>query len=225
VAALARGAVDRAVSWSAARRSGALGLVALVAVLAVVLFAKSGDVSGVPPGHRLPPFAAPLASGSLQGDADIATRADDGDAGRVAACRERGAQIMNICELYEQGPVVLALFVDAGSCPRVLAKMQAVSAAFRGVRFAAVAIRAQAPAVRALTRTMHLAFPVALDRDGAVGALYDVYSCPQLDFAYRGGTVQSRPLLGEPSLATLRARVGELAEASARRQAGAARPA
>ena len=62
----------------------------------------------------------------------------------MPACAERGARILNVCQLYEQGPVVLALFVDAGSCPAVLSEMQALAPAFPGVRFAAVAIRATA---------------------------------------------------------------------------------
>ena len=70
----------------------------------------------VQPGEQLPPFAVPLALGSLNGDADTATHAFEGAAGRVPACNERGSQILNICELYEGAPVVLALFVDSGSC-------------------------------------------------------------------------------------------------------------
>ena len=60
----------------------------------------------------------PLALGELNGEANIATHADEGEEGKRPACSVRGAGILNICELYEQGPVVLALFIDAGSCPR-----------------------------------------------------------------------------------------------------------
>ena len=59
----------------------------------------------------------------------------------MPACTVRGPGILNICQLYEQGPVVLALFVDAGSCPRVLSDMQALAPSFPGVRFAGVAIK------------------------------------------------------------------------------------
>ena len=83
--------------------------------------------TGIAPGHMLPPFAVPLALGSLQGDANIATHADQGAAGKVPACTVRGPQVLNVCELYEQGPVVLALFVDGGSCPAVLGDMQTLA--------------------------------------------------------------------------------------------------
>ena len=91
------------------------------------LVSKQSGLRGIEPGHRLPPFAVPLALGDVNGDSDIATHANDGAAGRVPACQERGPQLLNICQLYEQGPVVLALFVDAGSCPQVLSDMQALA--------------------------------------------------------------------------------------------------
>ena len=34
----------------------------------------------------------------------------------VRRARCGGAAILNVCELYERGPLVLALFVEAGSC-------------------------------------------------------------------------------------------------------------
>ena len=48
-----------------------------------------------------------------------------------------------------------------------------------------------------------LTFPVGVDRDGALVALYKVASCPQVSFAYPGGTVQSKALLGRSGAATL----------------------
>ena len=95
----------------------------------------------------------PLALGSLQGDADIATRADQGGAGLVPACAERGAQILNICQLYERGPVVLALFLDAGSCTKVLDELQQLVPSFPGVRFAAVSVKGERAALRRLVRS------------------------------------------------------------------------
>jgi hypothetical protein len=160
------------------------------------------------------PVAVPLALGTLNGDADIATHADEGADGRVPACAERGAQILNVCQLYEQGPVVLALFVDDGSCTAVLSEMQTLVPAFPDVRFAAVAIMGDRDELRRLVRSRGLTLPVGIDSDGAVAALYKVFSCPQLNFAYPGGVVQSRALLRSPSPGALRARVSELVAAS-----------
>ncbi len=177
--------------------------------------------AGIAPGGRLAPFAVPLATGDLQGDADVATRPRDGAAGRHAACTERGPQILNVCQLYEQGPVVLALFVDGGGCQEVLEEMRTLAPDFPGVRFAAVSIMGDRAQLRTLVRTQRIGFPVGIDRDGALAALYKLASCPQINFAYPGGVVQSRALLVRPPLAVLRARVGELVAASALRAGGA----
>jgi hypothetical protein len=196
------------------------GYVGLLAVLILVLITintivtKPNGVKGLAPGERLAPFAVPLALSNLNGDADTATRANEGAAGRVPACQERGPQILNVCQLYEGSPVVLALFVDAGSCAAVLGDMQALSGAFGGVRFAAVAIKNGRAQIRRLIRTRGLSLPVGLDRDGALAALYKVATCPQVTFAYPGGEVQSKALLARPSKATLRQRVAQLVAAS-----------
>jgi hypothetical protein len=110
--------------------------------------------------------------------------------------------------------VVLALFVDAGSCAAILGDMQALAPSFPGVQFAGVAVRGDRGALRRLVRTRHLALPVGIDRDGALAALYKVASCPQVTFAYPGGVVQSKPLLTRPSYAALRERVSELVAAA-----------
>ena len=199
------------------RYVGVLGV--LIAVLFVIntTLSNSHGVGGIEPGHRLAPFAVPLALGAVNGDADTATHADDGEAGKRPACSVRGAGILNVCELYEQGPVVLALFVDAGSCPQVLSEMQALggwAGTFSGVRFAGVALEGQRGKLRALIRARNLTIPVGFDRDGVLAALYKVVSCAQLTFAYPGGVVQSKPLLEVPAAATLRMRVSELVQAA-----------
>lgn len=200
------------------RYVGLFGALVLVAFIVRSLFISPIDPTGIAPGHRLPPFATPLALGNLTGDADIATHANDGEDGKVPACAERGAQILNVCELYEQGPLVLALFVDSGSCTGILSSLQTLAAQFPTVRFAAVAIRGERGQLRTLIRRRRLTLPVGLDPEGAVAALYKVFTCPQVNFAYRGGIVQSKALLGGASLAHLRARVRALLAASRGRE-------
>jgi hypothetical protein len=206
------------VSGRYGRYSGLLGLALVVLLALSLLLARSQGAAGIAPGQPFAPFAVPLALSKLNGDADIATHWGDGEDGRVPACAERGAQILNICQLYEGAPVVLALFVDAGSCAHVLSSMQALVGEFPGVRFAAVAIRPGRAELRALIRRRGLTFPVGADEDGAVAALYKVFSCPQVNFAYRGGVVQSKALLASSSLPTLRARVRALVAASQARE-------
>jgi hypothetical protein len=196
------------------RYAGLLALLVLVLITINTLVTRPNGSTGIEPGHRLAPFAVPLALGNLKGAADVATAGDQGAAGRVPACEERGPQILNICQLYEQGPVVLALFVDGGSCPAVLSDLQALAPSFTGVRFAAVAIKGNRAQLRRLIASRRLSLPVGIDSDGALVALYKLASCPQVTFAYPGGVVQSRALLSRPSFATLRARVSQLVVAS-----------
>jgi hypothetical protein len=202
-------------------RSPRYGLyVGLLAVLALVLLTintagtRRTAARGIDPGHSLPPFAVPLALGQLTGDADIAVRANQGALGRVPACAERGAQILNICQLYEQGPVVLALFVNGGGCAQILSDLQALASSFPAVRFAGVAIKGNRDGLRQLVRSRRLSFPVGIDRDGALAGLYKVASCPQVSFALPGGVVQSAALLSRPAPPLLRARVSELVAAA-----------
>ena len=196
------------------RYAGMLAVLILVLITINTVLTKPNGVSGIAPGQRLAPFAVPLVLSDLNGDADIATRANQGGAGRVPACAERGARILNVCQLYEQGPVVLALFVDGGSCAAILGDMQALVPSFPGVRFAAVSIEGNRAQLRRLVRSRGLTLPVGIDSDGALAALYKVASCPQVSFAYPGGVVQSKALLGRPPLARLRARVSELVAAA-----------
>jgi len=193
---------------------GALGLVILVLITLNTVLTKPNGAAGLAAGARLPPFALPLVTSDLQGDADIATHADDGEAGKHPACTLRGPRILNICQLYERGPVVLALFVDDGDCPRILTDMQTLAPSFPAVRFAAVSIKGSRAALRALVRGHRLSFPVGIDSDGVLATLYKVASCPQITFAYAGGIAEGKPLLLLPSLASLRARVAALLAAS-----------
>jgi hypothetical protein len=196
------------------RYAGLLAILILVLITINTIVTKPNGLTGIAPGQRLAPFAVPLALGALRGDADVATRTGQGLSGRVPACALRGSQILNVCQLYESGPVVLALFVDSGSCPAVLGDMQSLQRSFPGVRFAGVAIRGDRAQLRRLIRSRGLTFPLGIDTDGVLVALYKVASCPQVTLAYPGGVVQSRALLARPSYATLRARVSQLVAAS-----------
>lgn len=197
-----------------ARYVALLGLIAIAAFTVHVALTPHRGMTAIRPGVRVPPFAAPYAIGGPPGEVDIAPRARDGLAGRVAACEERGAAILNICQLYERSPVVLALYFDAGSCTRVLSEMNTLASAFPQVEFAAVAVKEEPAEVARLVRSKRISFPVGVDREGRLGGLYAMVSCPQLAFLYPGGIVQSPALLGTPSIAVLRKRVAELLAAS-----------
>jgi hypothetical protein len=191
-----------------------LAVIALIAITINTALTPPNGAKGIAPGDPIPPFAAPLALGTLHGDVNVATHSDEGQAGRQPACTVRGPQILNVCELYEQGPLVLALFVNASSCPGILKDMQTLAPSFPEVRFAAVAIKGDTAGVRRQVHSSGLTFPVGLDRDGILAGLYKLSTCPQVTFAYPGGVVQGPALLTRPSLATLRARVAELLAAA-----------
>jgi hypothetical protein len=191
-----------------------LGVLILILITINTVVTKPNGATGIPPGQPIAPFAVPLALGTLPGDANVATAAGQGAAGNVPACTVRGPQILNICQQYEQGPVVLALFVAGGSCATVLSEMQSLAPGFPGVRFAAVSIRGDRASIRKLIHRKGLTYPVGFDADGALVALYRLATCPQVTFAYPGGVVQSKALLTTPTPAELRSRVSELLTAS-----------
>jgi hypothetical protein len=192
----------------------ALAGVLLIAFTIHVALHSSKNTTGIRAGAQIPPFAAPLAIGGPPGEVDIASHPNDGAAGKIPACSERGPGILNVCELYERGPVVLALFFDAGSCAKILDQLQSLADSFPQVSFAAVAVKEGAAPIARLVRSKGLTLPVGVDPEGRLGDLYTMVGCPLITFVYPGGIAQSEALLNMPSPATLRARVAELLAAS-----------
>ncbi len=197
------------------RYVGALALLILALITINTVITKPNGARGVPAGNRIPPFAAPLATGRLDGDVNVAIHPDEGPAGKRPACTVRGQSVLNICERYEQGPVVLAIFVYAGSCERVLSDMQRIAPAFPGVSFAGVALKGEPGELRKLVRKRGLrSVQVGFDRSGVLAGLYKVASCPQLTFVLPGGVAEGKALLTRPPLQALRARVAGLVAAA-----------
>ena len=165
---------------------GAFGL-GLAVVISVILFLSRGvGTVGVPAGHRLHNFAAPVATSRLNGNANLSK-----------PCRlgYLGSRAVNTCLLTRHRPLVLAFFVTgSSSCVREVDTLEKVSRRFAGgaVGFAAVAVRASRSQAARLVRSHHWTVPVGYDLDGAVGALYSVEICPLLELAYRGGVVRYR---------------------------------
>jgi hypothetical protein len=169
--------------------------VALVLLIAVAILngirTEGPGSRGVEVGERLPPFAVPLALGDLEGEANVATPGNTSDAaGTRPACEVRGAAILNVCELAERGPVVLAfLATRSGTCVRAMDRLERVRRRFPQVQFAAVAIRGDRERLREIVRARGWGFPVGYDADGVLANLYGVAVCPQITYAERGGEV------------------------------------
>lgn len=203
-----------------------LGAVALAAVVFVVVngAGTSGPgARGLAPGATLPPFAAPLATAAIRCDrpqdrcdANVATRAGQGSAGSRPACDVRGPQILNLCELTERGPVVLAfLATRGGDCAAELDRLDRVATRHPGVQVAAIGIRGELDGLRDVVRAHRWRFPVGWDRDGILANLYGVAVCPHITFARWGGRAQSTSL-GAVSASELGRRI-EAAVAASRR--------
>jgi peroxiredoxin len=169
----------------------AVGIIGLAVVIAVsiIQFATHGvGTTGVPAGHRLRWFAAPLADSTLVGDPNLHP---------PCTAVRHDARALNLCLLAGRGPIVLSLFVGASpACVRQVDALQTLSRRYRTVQFAAVAIKAGRAATARLVRDHHWTIPVAYDRDGSVGELYGVAICPMAELAQRGGIVRGR-LIGE----------------------------
>jgi hypothetical protein len=175
-----------------------VGVLALIAIGYITLNTLGTDAPGsrgVPNGEALPPFAVPLASSKLEGDAQVDP---------AKACRVRGREILNSCELAERGPVVLAFFATRSErCERQVDVLERVRRRFPGVGFAAVSVRGDRGDVRRVVRERGWRLAVGYDHDGAVSNAYAVAVCPTITFARRGGKVAgtSFSLLGEAALA------------------------
>jgi hypothetical protein len=138
----------------------------------------------------MPPFAVPTAIGKLDGDANLAEHADEGQAGRVPACEVRGPDVLNGCALRDAGPVVLAFFtIRNRECIDQIDVLNRARARLPGVQLAAIAIRGDRDELRTLVGDHGWTLPVGFDRDGALSNAFHVQVCPQITFARPGGRV------------------------------------
>ena len=113
---------------------GAVAVVVLAYISYNTLRTDAVSQRGPSVGQPLPPFAAPLSSSDVDADANIATHADSGAEGARPACEVRGAEILNVCELQERGPVVLAFMATASDrCERQVDVVDRVARDFPGV--------------------------------------------------------------------------------------------
>lgn len=172
---------------------GAAFAVAIAWITWNTLHTKGPGGAGLAPGARLPPFAVPLATSGVDRDASVRLRAGDG---HPAACSVRGPDVLNSCQLAEQGPVALGFFVARDAeCTRAIDALDGLRARYPRVRFAAVAILGREADASADVHAHGWRLPVGWDADGAIVNAYAVSGCPYVTLARRGGRVV-RTLLG-----------------------------
>lgn len=176
------------------------------------LSSDSPGPTGLQAGTRLPPFAAPSATGSVEGDSNVDQK---------KACKIQVRDAIRICDYFDRPLVVVAWFSKCGGhCEPVLDAVERIRGRFPGVAFVGVDIRNSLDEARDSVQENGWGFPMAVDRDGAVGLLYSVGVGPTTFFAYRGGVLAAKAL-GELSEEELIDRVGRLERASRKRQTGA----
>jgi hypothetical protein len=184
-----------------------VGVALLVAFAFITLNTISTEgtgSSGLAAGAALPPFAAPLATGALDGDANVATAAGQGSAGSRPACDVRGPDVVNSCALADRGPVVLTFLAEpVEDCRRQAGVVDRVARRFPHVGFVIVAARGERGALRSRIEAEGWTVPVAYDRDAAVWNAYAVGACPLVTLARSGGVVEESlvGVTGEQELA------------------------
>ena len=172
------------------RMIGLFGLLVVVVVSVAFLTSHRAGTAGIPAGDKLHYFAAPLATSTLNGDANLRPPCTSAD---------HDPRALNICLLSRRYPLVLAFFVTrSAACDRQVDALQTLRGRFSAgsVQFAAVAVRSNHKQTRAAVSSHHWTIPVAYDADGGVGEVYGVEVCPIVELANRGGRVQRR-LIGE----------------------------
>jgi peroxiredoxin len=185
------------------RPGGRYGWVVGVAFVIVVIVAganalrNSGEgYRGVPAGELLPPFAAPLAIGGPENDANIAP--DD-------ACDVRGPGVFNVCDLRAQKPIAMTFVANATrGCEDQLDRVERVRREFPEVAFVGVISKRDVEEAEEIVRGRTWNFQVAVDRDAQLFNLYGIGDCPTTIFARRGGVVTASKR-GELSEQQLRA--------------------
>jgi hypothetical protein len=163
------------------KRPGTIVGVVALALIAYITYnsltTEGPGSRGVEAGGELPAFAAPLALSGLEGDAAM-------------SCDQRGEDVLNVCDLSERGPVVLAFFAEPiARCVDQIDVLDRLRRRFPDVQFAAVATLGDRGELRDRVREHGWELPVAYDQDGAVANAYAVAVCPQITFAERGGEV------------------------------------
>jgi hypothetical protein len=170
---------------------------------------SGGGLKGPETNKVLPAFAAPLATGQLDGVANVKqTSKQSKQAGAKPACEVHLQGSITSCALSRK-PLVLSVVVPGvKQCEAQLDLYQRLQARYPRAQFAAVVSSAKREKVAALVKRHGWTFPVAVDPDFAVFNLYRVAVCPTTVFAFRGGRVSStaiHPLNGAQIAARLRA--------------------
>jgi hypothetical protein len=193
----------------------AVGIV-FVMILSVLLFAETlpnqgKGLKGPEPGTRLKAFAAPSATGNLEGDANVCQKAPcPKQAGPRPACEVVANDVVNLCRLRRR-PLVLTFVFDRGAdCLPQVDRTERVMKDLPGVQFATVYFtRKKHDEVSRIVRGRRWRQPVGVDQDGAIANLYGIGGCPITLFVKKGGRVAST-VIGNVTESDLRSKAERL---------------
>lgn len=202
------------------RYAWVVGILMLMGVGALLLTTavpnRGHGVRGPPLGERLPAFAAPSASGALQGDANVCQRRPcQREAGGVPACDVRARGVVNGCDLRRRAVVLTFVVTEGAECEPQVDRVERMMGEFPQVNFATVLSGEDHDEAAQIARRRRWSQPVAVDEDGAVVNLYRVGVCPTTVFALPGGRVVETAL-GNLTEDELRRKVRRLVRRQAR---------
>ena len=207
-----------------ARRSGGnryawvvaiLMLMGIGVLLITTAIPNSGHgLQGPKRGTIVPDFAAPLATGNLDGDANVCQRAGEcnDQTGDVPACEVRSEEVFNVCEARRRPLVLTFLVTEGADCEPQVDRVERMRRSFPGVNFAAVVSGNDRADVERIVRRRGWRLPVAVAEDPLVVNLYRVGVCPTTVFVRAGGRVRTTRL-GNLTERELRAEVRKLLDA------------
>ncbi len=209
------------------RYSLIVGLLFVALIAIAFLHTIGGNEQGtlglekLPARWPLPEFAVPVASGSLEGEANIAQNDCEtaqvpcpAGARRTPACHIQVAGAIRVCDLFDRPLVLSFWFTKGGNCANQQDAVQSAYERYRGrVSFLSLDVGDERGTVRELIRQHHWTMPVGYDREGTVAGLYRVGGCPTFAYAYPGGTLQSAGI-GDLTVGQLDAHIRELLRAT-----------
>ena len=177
----------------------------LIIVVGINSLPNAGEgLKGPRPGTVIPPFAAPLATGTV--DADVNIKANGKEPGHTLACNVHVASALNGCELRKHPSVIVFAGTRGADCLPGFDRVEKMRAAFPQVRFAGILIRMGQKDAANTVRDGRWHFPIAYDRDGQLTNAYGIGVCPATVFARKGGKVVLTKL-GTLTSAQLRAQI------------------
>ena len=178
----------------AGRYTWVVGVAALFVVV-VVAFNSLPNAGrgyrGPKEGERVPVFATPLVTGDVDGDTNIKqSPSDDATDNDTPACSVRGPEVLNLCELFDDKPLVLVIAAASEECERELAAAAELSARMPEVQFAATITANSRAKGREIVDELGLPFPVGWDEPPPIlFNLYRVAFCSTA-FIERGGKLR-----------------------------------